>query len=68
MRDNARTAGFEMTIEGLKGFLSFLLDKERDSFKSFINSHRIWKNFYRFHLLKEDFAEIEKTEEDWKYE
>ncbi len=68
MRDNARTAGFEMTVEGLKDFLSFLLDKEKDSFKSFINSHRVWRNFYRFHFLKANFAEIEKTEEDWKYE
>ena len=44
--------------------------KENDynNFKVFINSHRTWKNFYRWHFLKEDFHQIESNEFHWKLE
>ena len=67
IRDLATINNFKLNIEGLKEFMKWLKDSDLEAFSSFINSHRVWKNFYRFHILKEDFLEIEKTEKDWKF-
>ena len=66
-RHNARYAECELNIEGLKKYLTQLRDDDPESLEGFVNSHRVWKNFYRFHFLEEDFEEIDKTENSWEY-
>ena len=56
------------TVEGLKEYIYFLLNDDEDRLKTFIDSARVWKNFYRYHILGHDFDEIEASENDWSYE
>ena len=44
-------------------------ENDLDNFKAWINSHRVWKNFYRYRVDKSaTFEEIENTEKSWRYE
>jgi len=45
----------------------WLEESDVKAFHSWINSHRVWKNFYRFHILKHEFQEIERLENEWSY-
>jgi hypothetical protein len=66
IRSEAVSKGFDTnSLESLKGFIYFLKEMDYDTFKTFINSHRVWKNFYRYHFLNHNFQEIEKTENSW---
>lgn len=66
IRMEAFYKGFDYTIEGLKGFIEYLVsNKQNEILKTWINSHRVWKNFYRYHFEKTDFYEIEETENEW---
>lgn len=66
IRDVARVNDFGLTIDGLKDFMEWAEKSDFAGFKSWVNSHRVWKNFYRYRILKEKFEEIEKTENTWK--
>lgn len=68
IREVAKVNGFDLTIEGLKEFMTWLKEKDHEAFSSWINSHRVWKNFYRYRIAGEDFYEVDKTEHDWIYE
>lgn len=62
-REKARFSGIEMTLDGLKDYMVSLEDQD---LSIFVNSHRVWANFYRYHILGTPFEEIEKTEKTWK--
>lgn len=64
-RAKAKYAGFDMTIEGLR---SYFLSLEGKELEIFVNSHRVWSNFYRYHILETPFEEIERTENTWRLE
>ena len=67
IRSEASLNGFDTSeLDSLKKFMSFLKEMDLDKFKNFINSHRVWKNFYRWHFLKEEFNKIESNEFEWK--
>lgn len=65
IRDVAQQKGFDFTIQGLVDFMNWLEMEDKENFRAWINSHRVWKNFYRRRLMFEDFHEIEKTENEW---
>ena len=65
-RDLARSASFKTDMDGLKSWIKFLGEKDFEALRIFINSHRVWKNFYRYHFLKHDFSDIEATEKSWQ--
>ena len=67
IRSAAKQKGFDMTIEGLIQFMEWLKKENEENFKIWINTHRVWKNFYRYHLAKDKFEDIEKEEETWEY-
>ena len=67
VRREASMKGFSTSnLEGLKEYMEYFKENNFNNFKVFINSHRTWKNFFRWHFLKEDFNEIESNEFDWK--
>ena len=69
IRDMARLKGFDLTLDGLKEFMVWLEENDLQNFKAWINSHRVWKNFYRYRVVnKTPFEAIEKTENEWRYE
>lgn len=68
IREVAQMNDFNLDIEGLKEFMVWLEERDVKAFHSWINSHRVWKNFYRFHILKHEFQEIERLENEWSYE
>ena len=69
VRDVALVKGFEHTLSSLKDFMIWFQENDLDNFKAWINSHRVWKNFYRYRVVgKESFDSIEKTENEWRYE
>jgi len=61
----AKDSGIAMTIEGLKEFIGKVKAESPENLVAFINSHRVWKNFYRFHFLKHNFEVINLTENNW---
>lgn len=65
IREFARQNDFSFDIEGLKKFMEWFKEIDFANFKIWINSHRVWKNFYRYRILGEDFYEIDKSEKDW---
>lgn len=67
IRDYAFTNGFDKTIQGLKDFMIFLRKEDVNNFAAWINSHKVWKNFYRYHFLEDKFEDIEATENVWNY-
>lgn len=67
IRNEAKIKGFSTkTIDGLKEYMQYFEKEDPSNFKVFINSHRTWKNFYRWHFLGESIQEIESNEFDWK--
>lgn len=62
----AKQLGVPMTIDGLKTFISKLKEENPENLVTFINSHRVWKNFYRHHFLKHHINNINLTENDWR--
>ena len=49
--------------------IELLQENDLDNIKAWINSHRVWKNFYRYRVVRKDsFDKIEKTENEWRYE
>lgn len=66
IREVARLNGFELNIDGLKEFMLWYEEEDPNNFRSWINSARVWKNFYRYRILGENFYEIEKTENNWE--
>jgi hypothetical protein len=73
IRDQARLHGFEMTLDGLKQFMDWITSDERDEQTrknglTWINSHRVYRNFYRKYILGHKWEDIEKGEEDWRLE
>ena len=69
VRDIAMTNGFEPTISSLKDFMVWFEENDLDNFKSWINSNKVWKNFYRYRVVGRDsFEYIEQTEDYWRYE
>lgn len=67
VRDLAQTNGFELNLEGLKEFMKWMKETDATAFEVWINSHRVWKNFYRFYFLEERFEDIENSENEWKF-
>jgi len=65
IREFARQNDFEFDMEGLKKFIEWFKEVDEANFRVWINSHRVWKNFYRYRILGEDFYEIDRTEKSW---
>lgn len=65
VRDYARLNDFSFDMDGLKKFMEWFQEVDPANFKVWINSHRVWKNFYRYRILGEDFYEIDKSEKEW---
>ena len=65
IREVARLNNFDMTIEGLEEFMKYLEETDYNQFKSWINSHRVWKNFYRYIILGVDFSVVDSEENSW---
>lgn len=55
------------SVEGLKNFMLYLRKEDGEQLGHFVNSHRVWKNFFRYHILEEDFHKIEASENVWEY-
>ncbi len=65
IREFARLNEFSFDMDGLKRFMVWFQEVDSGNFKVWINSHRVWKNFYRYRILGEDFYEIDKSEKEW---
>jgi hypothetical protein len=65
IRDIAREEKIEFDMDGLKKFMEWFREVDYSNFRIWINSHRVWKNFYRYRILGEDFYEVEKNEREW---
>lgn len=66
VRDLAALNDFPLTLEGLEDFMNWMASFNFDQLRRWVNSHRVWKNFYRSKILNHPFATIEKTEEQWE--
>ena len=73
VRDQAKLLGFKTDIDGLKDFMRWMTDEEREDQTrlnglNWINSCSILKNFYRIHLLNHSWDDIISTENSWTLE